>query len=116
MLCKYPIYFRAHFCTLKYALVDNSCLDLQRMSGSFQEQFLFIVSRDPTNTSPDYTELLSRCRVLIVNLKTDLTVRIRNCSFLPTGLHKLHYRQRCVLFGLLLIEYVDLRGLILQLD
>jgi len=85
------------------------------MSGYFQEQFRFIVSCDPTNTSPAYTELLSRCRVFIVNLKIDL-VRICNCSFLPTRLHKLHYRQRHVLFGLLLTEYVDLRGLILQLD
>lgn len=102
MLRKYPIYFRALFCTLRYALIGNACLDLLRMSGSFQEQFLFIVSCDPTNTSPDYTELLPRCRVFIVNLKLDLTIRIRNCSFLPTRLHKLHYRQRYVLFGLLL--------------
>jgi hypothetical protein len=108
LLCKYPIYFRALFLTLKYALVDMSCLDLLCMSGSFQEQFLFVVSCDPTDTSPDYTELLSRCRIFIVNLKIDMTVRICNCSFLPTRLHKLHYRQRYVLFCLLLTEYVDL--------
>jgi len=86
------------------------------MSGSFQKQFPFVVSCDPSNTSPDYTELLSRCRIFIVDLKTDLTVRICNCSFLPIRLHKLHYRQLCILFGLLLTEYVDLRGLTLQLD
>jgi hypothetical protein len=110
-----PYLFSSLFFTLKYALVNISCLDLLRMSGSFQEQFLFVVSCDPTNTSPDYTELLSRCRIFIVNLKIDLTVRICNCSFLPTPLHKLHYRQRCS-FRFILTEYVDLRRLILQLD
>jgi hypothetical protein len=94
VLCKYRVYFGALFCTLKYVLVDNSCLDRLRMSGSFQEQFLYIVSYNPTNTSPDYTELLSRCRIFIVNLKIDLTVRVCICSFLPTRLHKLNYRQR----------------------
>ena len=104
------------FCTLKYALADNSCLDPLRMSGSFQKQFLFVVSCDPANTSPDKTELLSRCRIVIVNLKIDLNVRVCNCSSLPTRLRKLHYRQNYVLFSLLLTEYVDLRRLILQPD
>lgn len=45
------------------------------MSGSFQEQFLFVVSCDPTNTSPDYTALLSRCRIFIGNFKIDIRVR-----------------------------------------
>jgi hypothetical protein len=113
-----PYLFSSSFFSLIYALVDNSCPYLLRMSGSFQEQFLFVVSCDPTKTSPDYTELLSRCRIFIVNLKIDITVRICtcNCSFLPTRLHKLHYRQRNVLFGLLLTDYVDLRRIILQLD
>jgi hypothetical protein len=71
VLCKYLIYFRALFCTLIYALVDNSYLDLLRMSGSFQKQFLFVVSCNPTNTFLDYTELLSRCQIFIVNLIID---------------------------------------------
>jgi len=100
--------FELFFCTLKYALVYIICLDLLCMSGSFKEQFLFVVSCDPTDTSPDYTELLSRCRNVVGNLKIDITVRICNCPFLPTRLHKLHYRQRYVLFCLLLTECVDL--------
>lgn len=105
-----PYLFWGSFCTLRYAFVYSSCLDLLRTIDSFQKQFLSVASCDPTHISPDYTELLPRCRIFIVNRKIDITVRICNCSFLPTRVHKLYYSQRFVLFGLLLTEYADLRG------